>query len=79
MEAQLKLDVVMPKPIKKYSIDLSTFSVRQGLGNLDAEMDKCRRMTYDFSAPPRRATNPLFRDVMFQKINADGIISEVNL
>jgi hypothetical protein len=59
MEAQLKLDVVMPKPIKKYSIDLSTFSVRQGLGNLDAEMDKCRRMTYDFSAPPRRASNPL--------------------
>lgn len=52
METQLKLDVASPKPLKKYSIDLSTFSVRRGLRNLGNEMKKNRRMTYDFSIPP---------------------------
>ena len=36
-------------------------------------------MTYDFWMVPERAPNPLEKDIMFQKMNEDGAIWEIDL
>lgn len=36
-------------------------------------------MTYDFFMMPQRASNPLEKDLMFQKMNEEGTVWEIDL
>jgi hypothetical protein len=57
-------EILVPKSIKKYSIDLSIFSASDTPSESDSDMSdrsarKNRKMTYDFSYIATRARNPI--------------------
>lgn len=74
MQCEVDREILVPKPFKKYSIDLSIFSSHEaqqdgGLGLGGKEFRKVRKMTYDFPKLSTSARNPLEKDPMFKKLN----------
>ena len=79
MQSEIRCEMIVPKPTKKYSIDLSMFGVQRCFEDSELSPDRVRKLTYDFACVHERAENPLEKDIMFQKMNEDGIINEIDL
>lgn len=70
--------------MKKYSIDLTIFSSSDNQNESDCDISgrqnrKMRKMTHDLLICTERSRNPLEKDPLFQKMNEEGVINQIEL